>query len=110
MSIDRAGNMTVAILLLIAGCVMTAKFHAFGVLRLIATHKFLDAAAPCCRAPHTQRDPAACRSPKISIRSVSSARTVNEACGEAVALRQRGGILTASMPPSTSTASNAAVS
>jgi hypothetical protein len=30
MSIDRAGNMTVAILLLIAGCVMTAKFHAFG--------------------------------------------------------------------------------
>ena len=32
MCIDRAGNMTVAILLLIAGCVMTAKFHAFGVL------------------------------------------------------------------------------
>jgi hypothetical protein len=32
MGIDRAGNMTVAILLLIAGCVMTAKFHAFGVL------------------------------------------------------------------------------
>jgi hypothetical protein len=48
-----------------------------------------------------------CRSPKISIRSVTSVRTVNtKRSAKQFARGHRGGIFTTSMPASASTASN----
>ena len=51
------------------------------------------------------------RSPKISMRSVTSVRTVNtKRSAKQLARGQRGGILTTSMPASANTASNDALS
>jgi hypothetical protein len=63
---------------------------------LIATHKFLDAAAACCSAPHIQRAPCGVPLPEDQhpVGEFGSDGQ-HEACGEAVALRQRG-----SMTPS----------
>ena len=70
-----------------------------------------DAAVRCCSARRTRRARGAGdRSPKVSIRSVTSVRTVNTRhSAKQFARGHRGGILTTSIPAVANTASNATV-